>query len=95
MRIFLMDTEPRFELGQLVMTANAHRQLAAEVVQAALMRHLSGDWGNVCAADAAMNEDALKHGDRVLSVYGEGDKRFWIITESDRSVTTVLMPEDY
>lgn len=62
----------------------------------ALDRHANGDWGDVCPEDRAENELSLNHELRLLSVYA--DKRrevFWIITEADRSVTTVLLPEDY
>lgn len=62
----------------------------------ALNRHQSGDWGELCEEDKQVNEKALKDGDRILSVYiSSGGKRFWVITEADRSSTTVLMPEDY
>ena len=85
----------RFPLGQVVITANAQARLDPADVQQGLSRHASGDWGEICPEDASINEDALKHEDRLMSVYGQGGKRFWIITEADRSVTTVLMPEDY
>ena len=59
-------------------------------------RHALGDWGNVDAEDWSANEEALKAGARLLSAYdlGEG-RRLWIITEADRSSTTVLLPEEY
>jgi hypothetical protein len=85
----------KFPLGQIVMTANASRQLAAEDIQKALTRHAAGDWGEVCEGDREENELSLKEGYRLLSVYRSGETKFWIITEADRSVTTVLMPEDY
>ena len=85
----------KFPLGQIVMTANASGQLAAEDMQKALTRHASGDWGDVCEEDREENELSLKEGFRLLSVYRSGESKFWIITEADRSITTVLMPEDY
>ena len=85
----------RFPLGRIVMTANAGQQLAATAVVEGLRRHAAGDWGEICPEDRGQNELSLTHGSRLLSVYGSGGKRFWIITEADRSVTTVLMPEDY
>jgi hypothetical protein len=88
-------SKPKFPLGQVVITANAEASLDPADVQQGLYRHASGDWGEVCPEDARTNADALKHGDRLMSVYGQGDQRYWIITEWDRSVTTVLMPEDY
>ena len=88
-------SKPRFPIGQVVITANAEARLNPINVEQGLSRHARGDWGDICPEDASLNEDALKEGDRLVSVYGEGDRKFWIITECDRSVTTVLMPEDY
>jgi hypothetical protein len=90
---------PKFPLGQIVTTANANEQLDRMDVAEALHRHASGDWGEVCIEDAGENDVALKEGSRLLSVYRspqttEGTK-FWIITEWDRSITTILLPEDY
>ena len=85
----------KFPLGQIVITANANAQLDSQAVSEALSRHASGDWGEVGEADRQENELSLREGFRLLSVYGTGKGRFWIITEADRSVTTVLMPEDY
>lgn len=82
-------------LGEIVITPNASLQLMTEEVLTALSRHRSGDWGDLCPEDIQANEDALMEGGRLLSVYGSGHDRFWIITEADRSVTTVLMPDDY
>lgn len=58
-------------------------------------RHQSGDWGDVDAEDAQSNADALKHGDRLLSAYAIHGTKIWIITEHDRSATTVLLPSEY
>jgi hypothetical protein len=92
--IFALNTS-KFPLGQMVITANASSQLDHAVVHDALRRHASGDWGDIPPEDATQNEFGLKHGERLFSAYGKGEKRFWIITERDRSVTTVLLPEDY
>jgi hypothetical protein len=94
-KLVLAIPAPKFPLGQIVMTANAARRLDALAMYEALRRHASGDWGELCAEDARLNELSLAEGDRLLSVYGTGDSRFWIITEADRSVTTILFPEDY
>jgi len=61
-----------------------------------IKRHVSGDWGDVCADDAEANEAALKDGDRILSVYhtSKGEK-VYVITEWDRSATTVLLASEY
>jgi hypothetical protein len=85
----------KFPLGQMVITSNAASILDTAVVNEGLRRHAAGDWGDLPPEDAAQNEFGLKHGERLFSAYGKGEKRFWIITERDRSVTTVLMPEDY
>jgi hypothetical protein len=90
-----MTRAVRFPLGQLAVTANATLRLTTEQVMSALTRHASGDWGNLCAEDTLANDDALKHGGRLFSAYGQGRERFWIITEADRSVTTILLPNDY
>jgi hypothetical protein len=69
-----------------------------------LLRHAQGDWGNVCEEDKATNDQALIDNDRILSAYaidpskpakGYGENCLWIITEADRSVTTLLLPSDY
>ena len=60
-----------------------------------LRRHGAGDWGNLCAADKAQNNRALKEGTRLLSAYELAGSKVWIITEADRSYTTVLLPEEY
>jgi hypothetical protein len=59
-----------------------------------LARHATGDWGELCAFDRRQNEIALREGLRVLSSYETTAGRVWVITEADRSVTTVLLPEE-
>jgi hypothetical protein len=59
-----------------------------------LARHAAGDWGELCAFDRRQNEIALREGLRVLSSYEVPAGRVWIITEADRSVTTILLPEE-
>lgn len=86
----------RFSLGQIVATPNALSQLSQPDIVAALRRHQQGDWGDVDAHDRQANDQALTNGERLLSVYTTPDgARFWIITEADRSATTILLPEDY
>lgn len=88
--------DEQFSLGRMVVTANANNVLAAEDISTALDRHKSGDWGEVCQSDWKANDNAIKDGDRILSSYtGSAGDKFWIITEADRSYTTVLMPDDY
>lgn len=91
----IIVTNPKFPLGQIVITANARQTLTDEEINEGLRRHSSGDWGTICPDDAALNDESLTSGDRLLSAYGEGQRIFWIITEADRSVTTILLPEDY
>jgi hypothetical protein len=69
-------------------------RLRTEEVLTALARHGQGDWGDLLPEDALANEVALAKGGRLFSAYGQGDCRFWIITESDHSLTTVLLPDD-
>ena len=95
-----MSAEParsvRFDLGRTVITRRALDALKNEDVLAGIARHASGDWGDMCPEDKQANDDALRVGARVLSAYHTSDgQRFWIITEADRSATTVLLPEEY
>lgn len=86
----------KVNLGQVVITRNAMDTLDPESVNKAIQRHSSGDWGEVCEEDRESNDRGLKHGERLLSVYKDTQgTTFWIITEWDRSYTTVLLPEDY
>lgn len=86
----------KFPLGQTVSTRNALDTLNPEDVLVSMGRHNAGDWGDLCEEDRQANEDALKHGGRLFSVYHDRENtKFYIITEHDRSVTTVLLPEDY
>jgi hypothetical protein len=90
-----MSRLSRFPLGQLVATANASERLSTEEVLTGLRRHACGDWGDLSPEDTLANEAALQQGGRLFSAYGFGATRFWVITEADRSATTVLLPEDY
>lgn len=85
-----------FPLGRIVVTRGALVAVAPADLFVAVRRHAHGDWGDVCPDDRAANDRALRLGDRVLSSYStHEDQKFWIITEWDRSVTTVLLPEEY
>lgn len=85
-----------FPLGRLMITPNAQRVLPPEVTFEALERHALGDWGEASEADKLENELSLREGFRIMSVYRSPlGVRFWVITEADRSSTTVLLPEDY
>lgn len=87
---------PKFPLGEIVATPNALNSVSRQEITAALRRHIRGDWGNLDEEDKEANETALKEGSRLLSSYlSDQQVKFWIITEHDRSATTVLLPEDY
>ncbi len=86
----------KFPLGRTVITQNALAALNPEDILAALGRHAAGDWGELDEEDRQANERALIDGTRLVSVYRSGaDQRFYVITEWNRSSTTVLLPEDY
>lgn len=83
-------------LGTLVITKNAKETLNELDVLKALSRYIDYDWGEVNKEDKQANDNALKRGERILGVYSDRNgNKFWIITEADRSVTTILLPEDY
>ena len=89
----------RFDMGQIVLTVGADITLAEierHPVQL-LARHVTGDWGNLVEQDKEENEKALNpdHPTRLFSAYNIEDARFYVITEWDRSYTTVLLPEEY
>ena len=93
-----ISKEPAFELGQIVATPGALASLkkAGQQPGEFLTRHINRDWGDLDEEDRKENEYSLEHGFRLLSAYktNAGD-RLWIITEADRSVTTLLLPEEY
>ena len=85
-----------FRLGRIVATPNALQRLDSADILSAIQRHQAGDWGDVDEHDSNANTRALADGGRLFSVYhSKQEVRFWIITEADRSVTTVLLPQDY
>ena len=91
-----LKSNRRFPLGQVVITQGALNDLPAEEVQESLLRHAEGDWGDVCKEDWALNDEALEHESRLMSSYRtKKGVRFWIITEWDRSVTTIFLPLEY
>ena len=89
---------PLFSLGQVLATPGALGMLEALQLSplSFVVRHVSGDWGNICSEDRQANSEALVHSFRLMSVYVlSATQRLWIITEADRSSTTLLMPEEY
>ena len=93
-----LSKKPAFELGQIVATPGALAALKKSGQQPGefLTRHVNREWGDLDEEDRKENDYSLDHGFRLLSAYktNAGD-RLWIITEADRSVTTLLLPEEY
>jgi hypothetical protein len=88
----------QFALGQLVMTPGAGEAMrdARQVPPEFLVRHKNGDWGGLPPEDIQENEWSLANGARLFSAYRtRADAKLWVITEWDRSVTTLLLPEEY
>ena len=91
----------KFSIGQTVMTRGVNDLLMddknfAKFVAKSFCRHCNGDWGDLCDEDKETNEYALKHGERLFSKYEyDNDTSIYIITEWNRSVTTILFPHEY
>lgn len=93
-----LPTIPLFSAGQIVATPGALALLeqANQSPLEFLSRHLRGDWGDLCEDDKTENKLSLKYGFRLMSGYQVTEsEKLWIITEADRSVTTLLLPEEY
>lgn len=93
-----IKTHPRFTLGRVVATPGAAEALlnAEQNPYEFLHRHVRGDWGEIPPEDWEENEFSLTNEFRILSAYRtRKGERLWIITEADRSVTTLLLPEEY
>ncbi len=89
-----------FKLGDVTMTAGVYDYCKAHCLlpTAPVMlvaRHAMGDWGEICEEDRDSNQFALIHGGRIMSVYRVGSRKVWVVTEADRSVTTLLFPDEY
>lgn len=91
----------KFQLGRTLMTPCVESTFTQQELCECLERHKKGDWGDICKEDKKANDDALKHGSRILSVYKFEDGRvLWIITEAkddqgQRAATTLLLPDEY
>jgi len=90
----------KFTLGELVMTRGVNDLVAedeefARFIWGSLKRHAAGDWGDLSEEDKKENEFSLDKYLRLLSAYKRGNQKIWIITEADRSVTTILFPREY
>lgn len=92
---------PKFKAGRLLFTRGVNDLVAdntdfSKFVLASLNRHLAGDWGDLCKEDKAENEFSLDKNLRLFSAYENGElPKIWIITEADRSATTILFPDEY
>lgn len=88
---------PKFSPGRIVATPSALETFEESFHTACLTKHLDGDWGDALGdEDKATNDSALENGERLLSAYTDpSGNKLWIITEWDRSVTTLLLPSDY
>lgn len=96
----------KFETGRIVMTRGIYDKIYGRdqfddafntFVHKSMERYMSGDWGELCDEDKEQNEQALKDGDRLMGSYENKERgwKIWIITEWDRSVTTILFPDEY
>lgn len=86
----------KIELGQILITPGAHDDLNLRDVASSLVRHAGGDFGDVSEEDKSLNEEAMHNEGRILSAYHDRNGiKFWIITEWDRSATTILLPSEY
>ena len=87
-----------FPLGSLMATAAALGALvdAGQIAETFLARHSTGDWGDLCEEDKRENDFSITSGFRVLSSYQlRNGQKIWVITEADRSTTTILLPDEY
>lgn len=92
-----MTKQRLFALGQVISTPNALELLTKQHIDplTLLHRHQTGDWGDLDETDRETNKDALVTGLRILSSYQMGSDKIWLITEADRSITTILLARDY
>jgi hypothetical protein len=82
-------------LGRTLLSRGASVELSLLTIMRCLERHRLCDWGDLCQEDREANDRALQNGERILSAYSEGTTKFYVITERDRSATTILLPEEY
>jgi hypothetical protein len=91
-----MLVQSTFPFGRLVATQNALNHVSMDDIETALNRYGARDWGELCEADRKEDDFAVENDGRILAVYTTSHgTRFWLITEWDRSATTILLPEDY
>ena len=96
MEIIVYSDKPKlFEIGELVATPSIVQDLSVETSVSLVKRHISGDYGDLCLSDKKLNNHALKNGGTIFSSYIIDKEKVYIITEHDRSVTTVLYSHEY
>lgn len=96
MKTLTLRGESKFPLGSLYVTPGVETSLTSLDVFRGLCRHCAGDWGELDSEDMRANDTALVQQTRLFSAYtAKNGTRFWIITEADRSMTTILLPHEY
>ena len=94
-------SKAKFDLGNICMTSGIAElmeegKITTNELESILQKHVNGDWGDLCEEDKLENEAALSTGEsRLMSTYTINNIKIWIITEWDKSVTTILLPEEY
>lgn len=94
-QVTIIGLDQKFPLGQIHSTPGTAAILTAPDTANIITRHAQGDWGEVPPDDAELNELALRDGSRLMSAYTVNGVKLWVITEADRSATTILLPEEY
>lgn len=91
-----MDSQPLFQIGKLMMTSGvAAEEFTMDELLDLIRRHVTGDFGIIDEDDRQENLLSIREGFRIMSAYIVNDTKLWIITEADRSSTTILLPEEY
>lgn len=88
-------TYVRFPYGRIAATRRVIDELDGRTISRLLTRHRHCDWGDICEKDWKLNDHAVKNGERLLSSYQVGAEKVFIITERDRSATTILFADEY
>lgn len=92
----MQEKAKQFPTGHLLCTPGVLESVDIKEIIAAYCLHRQGHWGDVCPEDWRSNDRAIRNGGRIFSAYhSTHGQKFWIITEADRSATTILLPEDY
>ena len=89
--------EPKFKIGEAYATAAVTQWAGEQAIDLTklMWRHHCGEWGDLCDDDKTANDEALENGDRILSTYQISGRKIFIITEHDRSRTTIMLSSEY